>query len=93
MSGKIPVTNFHLTLCFNGHTSQNQLNELQNYADEIKLPEFQLDLDEYGYFSKPGIAFLGCSHIPEQLASLNKILEKISHQLRLSSENEFTRHM
>lgn len=91
---KIPMVNFHITLCFNGATDQFQLNELQTQADDIKVNQFDLTLDEFGYFSKPGIAFVGCSQIPQELTELNKKLENISQQLRLSTERRnYTPHV
>lgn len=91
---KIPMVNFHITLCFNGKTDQFQLDELQSQAANITVKQFDLKLDEFGFFSKPGIAFIGCRHIPDELSELNKKLENISQQLGLSTERRpYTPHV
>ncbi|MCY7294629.1 RNA 2',3'-cyclic phosphodiesterase [Alteromonas sp. a30] len=92
--GDIPMTNFHITLCFNGETSESQLDKLQKLVDELAFYEFEIQLDNFGYFQKPGIAFVGCSAIPNTLLQLNEKLTAISQRLSLGVAHQtFTPHV
>jgi len=93
-NARIPTANFHVTLCFNGKTSQQQLCELESAVQELtqelsqehKMAPFSLHFNEFGYFTKPGIAFIGCNNVPDPLMELNQQLERISRQQGLSIE-------
>ena len=86
MAKKVPAANYHITLCFNGQTSQEQLQQLQSGADELSFYSFDLTLDNFGYFAKPGVCFIGCKDIPETLHKMNQKLENISQQAGLRIE-------
>ena len=47
------MANFHLTLCFNGETTETQLDKLQQEAGKLQIHEFDVTLDEFGFFQKP----------------------------------------
>lgn len=89
-NARIPTANFHVTLCFNGKTSQQQLCELESAVQELnqehKMAPFSLHFNEFGYFTKPGIAFIGCNNVPAPLMELNQQLERISRHQGLSIE-------
>ncbi|UAA38275.1 RNA 2',3'-cyclic phosphodiesterase [Paraneptunicella aestuarii] len=80
MDGKVATANYHITLCFNGKTSENQLQEMQSATDTLLMNQFDLKLDDFGYFTKPKICFIGCREIPSQLHQLNQKLEQIAQQ-------------
>lgn len=82
----IPTANFHVTLCFIGQTSQRQLCELESAAQEINVAPFSLHFNDFGYFTKPGIAFLGCKALPPALIELNQQLERLCRQQGISVE-------
>ena len=82
----IPSGNFHVTLCFNGDVHQQQLEALEHAASALKVAPFALRFNDFGYFTKPGIAFLGCKHSPSPLLALNQQLEEICRQQGLPVE-------
>lgn len=82
----IPTVNFHVTLCFNGKTSQRQLCELESAAQALNVEPFSLQFNDFGYFTKPGIAFIGCKHLPAPLLELHQQLERIGRQQGFSTE-------
>lgn len=84
--GKVPMANFHITLCFNGKTTQQQLQQLQAGADSISVEAFALTLNEFGYWTKPSISFIAPREIPTQLISLHNNLQRLSRQQGLSTE-------
>ncbi len=73
-----PVTesNYHITLCFVGQTSNDQLARLVTYADRVLCNPCELILDQTGYFPKPGILWVGPSQAPPALLELASALQK-----------------
>jgi 2'-5' RNA ligase len=50
--------NFHITLDFLGEVTPAVLDQLVNAADHILRPDFDLTLDEAGYFAKAGVYWI-----------------------------------
>lgn len=88
MEGEIPAANFHITLCFNGKTTDAQLDKLQRAADDIKVKEFQVHLNNVGYFSKPQITFAGLEHTPPSLQTLHTQLTSFTNSMGLNIEKQ-----
>ena len=61
---RVPDYNLHLTLHFIGNVYQDQLVCMQQQASLVEAEGFELDIDCQGHFSKPRVAWLGCSGIP-----------------------------
>jgi len=73
INNKIPAANFHLTLAFIGEIEEKELEPLCQMAENIQLPAFSLQFDTYGYFSKPGIFWLGNNVSPPLKALANQL--------------------
>jgi len=74
-SGRVvPRYNWHMTLHFVGNTTFAEKTCLDNQAANIQATQFQLTLDQTGYFKKPKVYWLGCSRPPEALFDLQRNL-------------------
>ena len=62
--------NIHMTLHFIGNSSFAEMKCLQRQAGEVAGDSFGVDLDCQGYFSKPKVLWIGCSHAPSALPDL-----------------------
>ena len=71
---RVPDTNLHLTLHFIGNVYQEQLVCMQQQAGLVAAERFELDIDCQGHFSKPQVAWLGCSDVPGALQDLHRQL-------------------
>lgn len=75
ISGRtVDVANLHLTLAFLGNQPRDSLRRLEDAMQSLALTPFTLTLDEYGYFSKPQIVWVGPSTPPDVLMSLQRAL-------------------
>ncbi|MGD2119061.1 MAG: RNA 2',3'-cyclic phosphodiesterase [Chromatiales bacterium] len=72
----IKPDNLHITLHFIGNINTEVLSCMRQQAKQVKAPRFELRLDRSGYFKKPGIVWIGCSHIPNNLMHLHQQLGK-----------------
>ena len=77
----VPAVNFHLTLAFLGDLKPARLEQLCTAVDE-RISRDQptagsINLDITGYWSKPGIYWLGCSQAPPQLIRLADSLRSL----------------
>lgn len=88
MPSSVPAANFHITLSFNGKTSEAQLDKLQQGAEAIESPVFQVSLNNMGYFAKPGIAFVGMEETPTELLALHQKLQQLSQRCGLQVEKQ-----
>jgi len=68
---RIPDYNLHLTLHFIGNVYRDQLVCMQQQARLIEAKGFEFDIDCQGHFSKPRVAWLGCSEVPDALWNLH----------------------
>ena len=71
---RVPPGNLHLTLHFIGNVYFDQLACLQQQARLIETDAFEFNIDSRGYFSKPRVAWLGCSEPPPALVDLHRQL-------------------
>jgi 2'-5' RNA ligase len=68
---RVPDYNLHLTLHFIGNIYRQQLVCMQQQARLVEVEGFELDIDCQGHFSKPRVAWLGCSATPDALRDLH----------------------
>lgn len=67
---RVPVHNWHITLAFLGNVTAETKACVQENAALVKAECFNLQLDQFGYFKRARVAWLGCEQTPEQLNSL-----------------------
>jgi 2'-5' RNA ligase len=70
--GGRPVTlgNIHITLIFLGNVDGQQQSCIEQVANSIQCPTFELKLDKAGHWSRPKVLWLGCEETPEALKQL-----------------------
>lgn len=70
MGKMIPLINWHITLAFLGDINRATKPCLQQVATTVTGREFNLSLDQLGYWPKTHILWLGANQTPEPLAQL-----------------------
>ena len=77
---RVPRGNLHLTLHFIGNVYFEQLACLQQQARMVEASAFEFNIDTRGYFSKPRVAWLGCSEPPKAQVELHRQLgQRLRH--------------
>jgi 2'-5' RNA ligase len=79
--------NLHITLAFLGTIDADKRSCMENAADAIHLPPFELALDSAGYWPRPQVVWLGCSAVPEPLLTLAARLNGAMAACGLTPEN------
>lgn len=64
------VHNLHITLAFLGAIDADRRVCMEQAADAIRLPPFELALDRAGFWPRPQVVWLGCSTVPPALQAL-----------------------
>lgn len=67
---KVKPENYHITLLFLGNVDEKTLDGLLVAGDALQLNGFNIEIDEAGYWSKPGILWLGPRETPFNLMNL-----------------------
>jgi len=67
---KVPVHNWHMTLAFLGNVSSETKACVQQQAALLKGKHFTLQLDQFGYFERARVAWLGCKQTPREMEAL-----------------------
>jgi 2'-5' RNA ligase len=62
-----PLNKLHLTMAFLGQQSIDALPVLFDILQAVPVPAMRLEIDCYGYFTKPHIAWAGMSAPPDAL--------------------------
>ena len=62
--------NLHMTLAFLGHTSPDQQQAMEDWAEQLPLVQLSLTLDRLGHWPKPRVLWLGPAHWPAALDAL-----------------------
>jgi 2'-5' RNA ligase len=71
---RVPAANLHLTLHFVGNVYLDDMACMRSQARLVDAAAFQLNIDTQGCFTRPRVAWLGCSDTPEALADLHRQL-------------------
>jgi RNA 2',3'-cyclic 3'-phosphodiesterase len=67
----IAMENFHITLAFLGHINPLQQQALEQLINRMTFcPAFCVKLNTVGHFPKAKVLWLGCSPVPQSLATL-----------------------
>ena len=84
---RIPPENWHITLRFLGDVQPEAATQLRTAAAGIRIEQFNLQLDQMGYWRKPQVIWLGSESIPPPLAQLASRLEESARACGLPAEN------
>ncbi len=83
----VPAANYHITLAFLGQLPTNRLDALIESASQlIDSAQFRagtLNIDQTGYWSKPGILWIGPKEWPDSLNTMAKRLGGLGQQFGL----------
>jgi len=72
VSGRLtPRGKLHLTLAFLGQQPAERLPLLLEILHALPVPPMRLEIDCYGYFARPRIAWAGMTQPPPELAALH----------------------
>jgi len=75
---KVVSENLHMTLVFLGQQSRDLLPTLHQVMDELPFNAMTLEIDRFGYFQKPQVAWAGPSTAPQTLLDLqHSLMEKL----------------
>ena len=75
---KVMPENLHMTLAFLGQQSRDLLPILHQVIDELPFNSMTLEIDRFGYFKKPQVAWAGPSSTPQALLDLqHTLMEKL----------------
>ena len=86
--------NLHMTLLFLGDVSASESVNLLASLDSVSFQPFNMRVDQWGHFHKPGILWLGLSENPDELKGLYKQIKKIVlKHLNGVSTNDFKPHI
>lgn len=66
----VALHNIHITLVFLGNVDQQQQACVEQVADGVQCPVFDLRLDKAGHWARPRVLWLGCEETPESLKQL-----------------------
>lgn len=68
----VDENHLHITLHFLGSVPEKDIPILKQVLENVGNHSFEIELDRLGYFSKPGILWLGCTDYPDALNVLHK---------------------
>lgn len=66
----VALENIHITLVFLGNVDQQQQACIEQVADSVQCPIFELRLDKAGHWPRPRVLWLGCEETPGALKKL-----------------------
>ena len=76
---RVPFHNWHITLAFLGNVSEQTYGCALRQAGQVVGQGFELTLNEFGYWPRPRVVWLGCSTIP---TALNNLVANLNQQLQ-----------
>lgn len=92
--GSVPTANFHITLAFLGHLSEQQFEQLCEQLVLLELSKFKVELDRFNVWQKPPIAWLGCASIDKHLLQLQAAITRSARIAGISiMEREYIPHV
>lgn len=71
-----PPAKLHLTLAFLGHVPADAAPALLDIRNRLHMPPLRLEIDCYGYFARPRIAWAGMTQVPAGLVALHDDLAR-----------------
>lgn len=91
----VPAAKLHLTLAFLGAQPAAALPALCRMLDEVPAHPLTLDIDTYGYFSGPRIAWAGMRAPPAALLALQaQLMQRLRQEQWLTqAESPFRPHV
>lgn len=90
----VPMHNWHITLAFLGNVTEAIYECAQQQAGDITGPAFDLSLDQFGFWPRPRVVWLGCSHLPEALGDLVSKMNNALQACEYSPESKnYTPHL
>jgi 2'-5' RNA ligase len=84
---RTPVRNVHLTLVFIGDADMDLRARLEQSASRIRVPAFELVIDQVGCFRRHGIVWAGPSRLPDGLRDLVAALVHAQSECGLTPES------
>ena len=72
----VAANNFHITLHFIGQVDEPHLQQLKQAVASVQAGKVDCLLDKSGYFARPKVFWLGCSHTSDALQQLVILLGK-----------------
>lgn len=72
----IPSHNLHITLLYLGEIGAELRQTLEQGAEAIHLPAFELKLERFGYWRRPQVVWWGVRETPEPLTQLVDALRR-----------------
>ena len=87
--------NFHLTLAFLGEQPIGSLPRLRQILRQLGGSALDLQLDQYGYFSRNRIAWAGMQQVPPALVTLQQELAQALtlHRIDYDNQSAFRPHL
>lgn len=83
----VPAANFHVTSVFLGQVTPVQLEPVLADMDNLDVTPFSMQFNMLGYWSKPAIFWLGCTHPHDSAGRLAQWLSSCVKRHGLSIEN------
>lgn len=84
---QVAVENLHITLCFLGRISEQQLTRVTALAGRVHAEPFELRIDRLGYFAKSGILWLGATDTPPALNDLAEQLRTVAGRAGIKTDS------
>jgi 2'-5' RNA ligase len=86
---RIVAANLHITLAFAGSVGAEVRRCLEDAAEDIRVPGFELCIDRVGHWPRPRILWAAPTHVPAELWSLEGALRQAFEACDLKPD---TRH-
>lgn len=96
LHGRItPYSNLHITLAFLGQQPAALLPELKDILAHLPRVDIVLRLDQFGYFRRNRIAWVGTTELPEALLSMYRDLVQalVERNIPFKDEHDFKPHI
>lgn len=90
-----PYANLHVTLAFLGQQPATLLPALKDVLTHLPRSDIVLRLDQFGYFRRNRIAWVGTSQLPEALLSLyrNLVQALVERDIPFKDDHDFKLHI
>lgn len=94
MARPVPVDNLHVTLAFLGEVEERYLEELFDLADQVRSGQFELRINQLGFWSKPKILWIGPDETSQTVYQLAKMLGNVRRRMGFRADKkEFLPHI